>query len=191
MGDVTFDWVCHSPPPPTLTTQQAPQYPDFDWDADEPIQPCGAGPSTRPALVPVAVTHANEEADMMSRFMNAHPAAGGDKANGHDRHSEIAPDLDVDIDADGDGDGYESSEGGSYHSGDSSDFEMDHRPVLERTAVKRDIRDFEDSIFLIRENGYKVIDRLGEGECGSGSIANTRRIDAAHRDVLFGIPRSG
>ncbi|RSH85246.1 hypothetical protein EHS25_005053 [Saitozyma podzolica] len=109
--------------------------------------------------------------------MNAHPAAGGDKANGHDRHSEIAPDLDVDIDADGDGDGYESSEGGSYHSGDSSDFEMDHRPVLERTAVKRDIRDFEDSIFLIRENGYKVIDRLGEGTFSSVYLARDSQHD--------------
>jgi hypothetical protein len=166
MGDVSFDWVCHSPPPPTVTTKQAPQYPDFDWDGDEPIQPCEAGPSTQPALGPMAVSHANEEADMMSRYMNANPAVGGDKPNAHDRHSEAAPDLDVDVDADGDG--YESSEGGSYHSGDSSDFEMDHRPVLERTAVKRDIRDFEDSMYLIRENGYKVIDRLGEGECGSG-----------------------
>lgn len=191
MGDVTFDWVCHSPPPPTLTTQQAPQYPDFDLDADQPIQPCEAGPSTQPALGRMAVTHANEEADMMSRFMNAKPAAGGNKADGHDRHSETAPDVDVDVDIDADGDGYESSEGGSYHSGDSSDFEMDHRPVLERTAVKRDIRDFEDSMFLIRENGYKVIDRLGEGGCGSGPIANTRRIDATHRDVLFGLPCPG
>lgn len=57
----------------------------------------------------------------------------------------------------------------SYHSGDTEDYEMDHRPVLQRTAVKKDIRDFTNSLSLLRDGSihgipYKVVDRLGEGE---------------------------
>ena len=56
----------------------------------------------------------------------------------------------------------------SYHSGDTEDYEMDHRPVLERTAIKRDIRHFTESLASLRdattgEIAYKVVDRLGEG----------------------------
>ena len=52
-----------------------------------------------------------------------------------------------------------------YHSGDSDLYEMDHRPVLERTEVKRDIREFVASLRTLRkEQQYKVVDRLGEGE---------------------------
>lgn len=56
-----------------------------------------------------------------------------------------------------------------YHSGDTEDFEMDHRPVLERAGVKRDIRAFMESIDVLAEGDesrrdYQIVDRLGEGE---------------------------
>ena len=57
----------------------------------------------------------------------------------------------------------------SYHSGDSEDFDMAHRPVLERAEVKKDIRLFLDSLGATRQGRdtgtfqYKVVDRLGEG----------------------------
>ena len=58
----------------------------------------------------------------------------------------------------------------SYHSGNSDDFEMAHRPLLERTEIKRDIKVFVESLgqeFKERSTGihrYKVVDRLGEGK---------------------------
>ncbi|WWC92267.1 uncharacterized protein L201_007221 [Kwoniella dendrophila CBS 6074] len=81
----------------------------------------------------------------------------------------------------------------SYHSGDSDEYEMDHRPVLERTAVKRDIRSFTESLTLLREgiDGYlpfKVVDRLGEGTFSSVYLAH----DCLHRtytnEYWSGIP---
>jgi hypothetical protein len=58
-----------------------------------------------------------------------------------------------------------------YHSGDTDDFEMDYRPVMDRTAVKRDIRLMCDGIVGLEcgadaeeDMAYKVVDRLGEGE---------------------------
>lgn len=79
----------------------------------------------------------------------------------------------------------------SYHSGDTEDFEMDHRPVLQRTAVKKDIRDFTNSLSLLRDGSihgipYKVVDRLGEGGSQSFPINHA---DIFIRDVFFGIPR--
>ena len=57
----------------------------------------------------------------------------------------------------------------SYHSGDSDMYEMDHRPVLERTEVKRDIREFVASLKTLRvKQKYQVVDRLGEGESHHG-----------------------
>lgn len=58
----------------------------------------------------------------------------------------------------------------SYHSGDSDDFLMEHRPPLDRAGVKRDIRAFTGSIEVLSEaagskRDYQVIDRLGEGAC--------------------------
>lgn len=56
-----------------------------------------------------------------------------------------------------------------YHSGDSDDYAMDHRHILERTEIKRDIREFVESLgseFIEWRSGmyrYKVVDRLGEG----------------------------
>ena len=56
----------------------------------------------------------------------------------------------------------------SYHSGDSEDFLMDHRPPLDRAGVKRDIKMFTQSMDVLSvESGkveYQVIDRLGEGQ---------------------------
>ncbi|WVF68054.1 hypothetical protein IAT40_002817 [Kwoniella sp. CBS 6097] len=71
----------------------------------------------------------------------------------------------------------------SYHSGDSDEYEMEHRPVLERTAVKRDIRSFTESLTLLREgvDGYmpfRVVDRLGEGTFSSVYLAN----DCLHQE---------
>lgn len=56
-----------------------------------------------------------------------------------------------------------------YHSGDTDDFEMDHRPLLERAGVKRDIKAFMESVDALAGNDnsrrdYQVVDRLGEGE---------------------------
>ncbi|KIS00442.1 CDC7 protein kinase [Cryptococcus deuterogattii 2001/935-1] len=64
----------------------------------------------------------------------------------------------------------------SYHSGDTEDYEMDHRPVLQRTAVKKDIRDFTNSLSLLRDGSvygipYRVVDRLGEGTFSSVYLA--------------------
>ncbi|KLT38754.1 kinase-like protein [Cutaneotrichosporon oleaginosum] len=63
----------------------------------------------------------------------------------------------------------------SYHSGDSEEYQMDHRPWLERTAVKRDIQDlytvkglYNPSLGLYR---YRVVDRLGEGTFSSVYLA--------------------
>ena len=57
----------------------------------------------------------------------------------------------------------------SYHSGDTDDYEMSHRPVLERTAIKKDIRKFADNLECMKdpetgEFAYRIVDRLGEGE---------------------------
>ncbi|WRT70669.1 uncharacterized protein IL334_007667 [Kwoniella shivajii] len=68
----------------------------------------------------------------------------------------------------------------SYHSGDSDEYEMDHRPVLERTAVKRDIRHLTDSLTILRDGieglegflPYRVVDRLGEGTFSSVYLAH-------------------
>lgn len=81
-----------------------------------------------------------------------------------------------------------------YHSGDTEDFEMDHRPVLERTGVKRDIRAFTDSVDVLAEEDeskrdYQVIDRLGEGK----SACTTSIIDSGFlllmvRNFLLSLP---
>jgi cell division control protein 7 len=69
--------------------------------------------------------------------------------------------LDAASPDDEDGEEYSS---GSYHSGDSDEFEMLHREVLERTAVKRDIKDFLGGLPGQMGVTYQVVDRLGEGE---------------------------
>jgi hypothetical protein len=56
----------------------------------------------------------------------------------------------------------------SYHSGDSDDFLMDHRPPLDRAGVKKDIKQFSQSMDVLcggsgKKLEYQVIDRLGEG----------------------------
>lgn len=76
-------------------------------------------------------------------------------------------------DYDDDEDGY--SEPMSYHSGDSDEYEMEHRPWLDRTAVKRDIQDLYAIKGLyhhhLRKYRYRVIDRLGEGTFSSVYLA--------------------
>jgi hypothetical protein len=56
----------------------------------------------------------------------------------------------------------------SYHSGDTDDFCMDHRPALDRAGIKRDIKNFAQSIEALSmtagsRRDYQVVDRLGEG----------------------------
>jgi hypothetical protein len=69
----------------------------------------------------------------------------------------------------------------SYHSGDSEDFLMDHRPPLDRAGVKRDIRLFTQSMDVLSgESGkveYQVIDRLGEGTLLS-TVPNVSQADS-------------
>jgi cell division control protein 7 len=82
----------------------------------------------------------------------------------------------VDDDESMDSDDSTDAEGGvSYHSGDSEEYEMKHRPWLERTAVKKDI------VGLYNISGmwngalgtyrYRVVDRLGEGTFSSVYLA--------------------
>jgi hypothetical protein len=57
----------------------------------------------------------------------------------------------------------------SYHSGDSEDFLMNHRPPLERAGIKRDIKLFTESMSALSDaagdkKDYQVVDRLGEGQ---------------------------
>lgn len=69
----------------------------------------------------------------------------------------------------------DDSEPMSYHSGDSDEYEMDHRPWLDRTAVKRDIQDLYAIKGLyhnrLRKFRYRVVDRLGEGTFSSVYLA--------------------
>lgn len=64
----------------------------------------------------------------------------------------------------------------SYHSGDSDEYDMGHRPWLERTAVKRDIQALYSISGLynptLRSYRYRVVDRLGEGTFSSVYLAN-------------------
>lgn len=63
----------------------------------------------------------------------------------------------------------------SYHSGDTADFEMDHRPWLDRAGVKRDIENLygihkePDGTYDVFR--YLVVDRLGEGTFSSVYLA--------------------
>jgi hypothetical protein len=86
----------------------------------------------------------------------------------------------------------------SYHSGNSDEYEMDHRPILERTAVKKDIEDFvrpldemwaesEDMGEPVCIRKYHVVDRLGEG---MHSVLMLDRIAyGSNRDILIGVSR--
>lgn len=64
---------------------------------------------------------------------------------------------------------------GSYHSGDTDEYEMDHRPWLDRAAIKRDIQAlYSISGFYNPSLGtyrYRVVDRLGEGTFSSVYLA--------------------
>lgn len=65
---------------------------------------------------------------------------------------------------------FDQDEPGSYHSGDTEHFEMDHRPVLDRAAIKRDIYNFVEGLEHLSTAGtYRVVDRLGEGEFSAKS----------------------
>jgi hypothetical protein len=72
-----------------------------------------------------------------------------------------------------------------YHSGDSDMYEMEHRPILERTAVKRDIREFVASSDTVAAN-YHVVDRLGEGELGGAADGKD---ELTTRYLFIGVPR--
>ncbi|EIW69907.1 hypothetical protein TREMEDRAFT_30137 [Tremella mesenterica DSM 1558] len=62
----------------------------------------------------------------------------------------------------------------TYHSGDTDEYEMDHRPPMERTAIKKDIRGLYDEVMCFsdsRQRYYKVVDKLGEGTFSSVYLA--------------------
>ena len=80
----------------------------------------------------------------------------------------------------------------SYHSGDSDEYWMAHRPVLERTEVKLDIKCFLQSLGLVSnlDTGryrYKVIDRLGEG---MHDVLLVCELIEVCRNVLVRLPRA-
>ena len=67
----------------------------------------------------------------------------------------------------------------SYHSGDSDEFEMDHRPMLERAAIKTACNWLHTELWMnwdedVGEVIYKAVDRLGEGMCGWLTCAHCR-----------------
>ncbi|WWC72543.1 uncharacterized protein I206_106505 [Kwoniella pini CBS 10737] len=81
----------------------------------------------------------------------------------------------------------------SYHSGDSDNYEMEHRPILERTAIKKDIRNFTESLTVLRDgvDGYlpfKVVDRLGEGTFSSVYLAHDCLNRTYANEYWSGIP---
>ena len=103
-----------------------------------------------------------------------------------------SPDSDYDV--------YEIAHGrphlgstGSYHSGDSDQYSMDYRPVLERTAVKHDIRKFVDNTLLLDvdyrdDPAYNVVDRLGEGQLFD--VGDKSQLTCIYRHIFLGLSRS-
>ena len=81
---------------------------------------------------------------------------------------------------------------GSYHSGDTDQYDMYHRPILERTAIKHDIKRFVNNLSCLvdEETGdmvYRVVDRLGEGK---SSIPAEIASCSSPRHLLFRLPRA-
>ena len=80
----------------------------------------------------------------------------------------------------------------TYHSGDTAEYDMPHRPVLERTAIKRDIRGFMTQMSVLRDRSYRpsnwdVVDKLGEG---TFSLTYWRGLGISHnRHLLLGVCR--
>ncbi|WVQ95610.1 hypothetical protein IAU59_002708 [Kwoniella sp. CBS 9459] len=116
-------------------------------------------------------TSANEHQDQMTQVIERSRPKPNATASITQKHSL------VDLNEETYSDGEDQSSPSSYHSGDSDEYEMEHRPVLDRTAIKRDIKSFTESLTLLREgvNGYipfKVVDRLGEGTFSSVYLAH-------------------
>ena len=79
----------------------------------------------------------------------------------------------------------------SYHSGDSDGFLMAHRPMLERSEVKLDIKCFVEGLGPVSnlDTGryrYKVVDRLGEG---MHDLLLVCELKQACRNVFLRLPR--
>lgn len=107
---------------------------------------------------------------------NQQPEAGpSSRSRSQPPASEATPEI-VSIASDSESDGYDEPE--SYHSGDSDEYEMHHRPWLERAAVKRDIQELYTTKGLynpsLGEYRYRVVDRLGEGTFSSVYLAHDR-----------------
>lgn len=70
----------------------------------------------------------------------------------------------------------------SYHSEDTDDYEMDHRPWEDRPVIKRDIYGIIESMLDIDiETTYKIVDRLGEG--------TSLPVQTDHRYLFLRLPR--
>lgn len=74
----------------------------------------------------------------------------------------------------------------SYHSGDSDDYDMPQRPILERTLIKKDLRQLTKEFTQLGwDRAYHPIDRLGEGKPNLGAPSDS------YRHVQLGLPRCG
>lgn len=104
------------------------------------------------------------------------PEAGPSSRRSQPSGDETTPEI-ISVSSDS-GHGYDDDEPESYHSGDSDEYEMHHRPWLERTAVKRDIQELYTTKGLynpsLGQYRYRVVDRLGEGTFSSVYLAHDR-----------------
>lgn len=118
----------------------------------------------------------------LTRFVappNAHPDRMTAIIDGsHEKHA----DVDLDSETSDESDEEDSDdEPESYHSGDSSEYDMAHRHPLERAVVKKDIIDVHQKIQGLRDPyggwNYKIVDRLGEGKrCSAVRLLTCRYI---------------
>lgn len=104
------------------------------------------------------------------------PEAGPSSHRSQLSGDQTTPEITVSSDSEQDDSEPEQPE--SYHSGDSEEYEMQHRPWLERTAVKRDIQELYTTKGLynpsVGQYRYRVVDRLGEGTFSSVYLAHDR-----------------
>ncbi|KAK8850506.1 hypothetical protein IAR55_004424 [Kwoniella newhampshirensis] len=142
-----------------------------------------SGPASASAAAPTASN------DRMTQIIEHRP-------RGTNNHAHSFVELNEETYSDGDEEGDDLPSPSSYHSGDSDEYEMDHRPVLERTAIKRDIKAFTESLSLLSEgvNGYRpyrIVDRLGEGTFSSVYLAHDCLNQSFSNEYWSGQPDDG
>ncbi|GMK54719.1 hypothetical protein CspeluHIS016_0113050 [Cutaneotrichosporon spelunceum] len=151
----------------------------FSQDTTRLAGPAGMEPgsvATEPYMEDDTLKEPPEEDVDMNFWLES--AEEGDKASEAGPSSRILqppPGEETTPDMQSNDDGYDDDPE-SYHSGDSDDYEMDHRPWLERTAVKRDIQELYTVKGLFNptlgQYRYRVVDRLGEGTFSSVYLAH-------------------